>query len=485
MLGASFAASLPQVNIAATAKQSQIKVTENTITYHYDGDTPLQLSGYSNSIAQYNEGLSSLQYSAQHEIVSDDHGNSLRYDALGEMVGFENSKSHDQVNYTYDIESHQGAESVVNAAGKTIVSQVFYYSTGNKAQMIGESDSDGEQLSYLFAENKIGSINNTDQASLYITDQAGSVIALASNSGITHQYLYSPYGIMTDMDQSTTKAKNAQGFDGQRTDKATGYQFLGNGYRAYNPILHRFMQMDDIRYSPFGKDGINGYVFGNNNPIMNFDPTGHNAWEIFNYIANGFAGIDAQITGSKAWMITSSVLAGASLIDVFTVSALTAYASYKASNVDDAIFRELMEENKSFLNSKEYQNYRVNKKFDIKTNFKGREIPVEKPIEKIRDPYMDYKKDIPLSVISEETPRSTYNTEDFNEIYFSIYYRMNDRISSATNSEDVSFGEERITNFSYEDIADENGSFLASARINSCYMNNLENKGLINYIYFK
>ena len=315
MLGGSFAASLPRVNVVANAQaQAQsIKPTENTITYNYNGDTPLKLTGYSNSVVAYNEGVSNLQYNAQNEIIRDDHGNALDYDALGAMIEFTNVQSSVEVQYQYDAESHQSVESTFNNKGEVQTRESFYYSTGDSAQMIAESDNDGNQLSYLFAEEKIGSINNSDEANLYITDQAGSVVALVSNSQLSHEYVYSPYGIETDLDQSTTKAKNAQGFDGERTDKATGYQFLGNGYRAYNPILHRFMQMDDISYSPFGKGGINGYVFGNNNPIMNFDPSGHFSWSIFwsvtNYILNGLG-----VVGAIAATIASGGALGAPLI---------------------------------------------------------------------------------------------------------------------------------------------------------------------------
>ncbi|MDA0911405.1 MAG: RHS repeat-associated core domain-containing protein [Proteobacteria bacterium] len=130
---------------------------------------------------------------------------------------------------------------------------------------------------------------------------------------MSHEYVYSPYGIETDLDQSTTKAKNAQGFDGQRMDKATGYQFLGNGYRAYNPILHRFMQMDDISYSPFGKGGINGYVFGNNNPVMNFDPSGHFAvlaflTDIVGVTLGAISMVAAISTGQ--WEVMPTILEG-------------------------------------------------------------------------------------------------------------------------------------------------------------------------------
>ncbi|WP_203384464.1 RHS repeat-associated core domain-containing protein [Cysteiniphilum marinum] len=286
MLGGSFAASLPKLNelnevyqvgsaANASARVDDVNPQQNTITYNYAGDTPLKLTGYSNSVGAYNESLVVLQYNAQNEIVTDDHANKLSYDALGEMIKFNNQQTHQEVQYQYDVEDHQSLETIFNNQDKVTASQQFYYSTGDQAQMLAESDSDGNNLSYLLAEEKIGSINNNDEADLYITDQAGSVVALASNSQLSHEYVYSPYGINSDLDQSAAKAKNALGFDGQRTDNATGYQFLGNGYRAYNPILHRFMQMDDIRYSPFGKGGINGYVFANNNPIMNFDPSGH------------------------------------------------------------------------------------------------------------------------------------------------------------------------------------------------------------------
>ena len=315
MLGGSFAASLPRVNIAVNAQAQSIKPTENTITYNYNGDTPLKLTGYSNSVAAYNEGVSNLQYNAQNEIIRDDHGNALDYDALGAMIEFTNVQSSVEVQYQYDAESHQSVESTFNNKGEVQTRESFYYSTGDKAEMLAESDRDGNQLSYLFAEEKIGSINNSDEANLYITDQAGSVVALVSNSQLSHEYVYSPYGIETDLDQSTTKAKNAQGFDGERTDKATGYQFLGNGYRAYNPILHRFMQMDDISYSPFGKGGINGYVFGNNNPVMNFDPSGH--WSVpswLNYLFNGIGVVGAIMatfaTGGVLGVPLISAIAG-------------------------------------------------------------------------------------------------------------------------------------------------------------------------------
>ena len=57
-----------------------------------------------------------------------------------------------------------------------------------------------------------------------------------------------------------------KGFNGEITDTATGWQFLGDGHRTYNPSQRYFVNED-----PAG----DGYAFGSNNPIMNSDPSGN------------------------------------------------------------------------------------------------------------------------------------------------------------------------------------------------------------------
>ncbi|WP_442796455.1 RHS repeat-associated core domain-containing protein [Pseudomonas sp. JR33AA] len=69
-------------------------------------------------------------------------------------------------------------------------------------------------------------------------------------------------------------------FNGQRKEYATGHYLLGNGYRAFNPVLMRFHSPDSL--SPMGAGGLNCYAYCAGDPINNVDPTGHMLKSILN-----------------------------------------------------------------------------------------------------------------------------------------------------------------------------------------------------------
>lgn len=63
------------------------------------------------------------------------------------------------------------------------------------------------------------------------------------------------------------------GFNGELHESRVGWQLLGNGYRAYNPVLMRFHAPDAL--SPFARGGLNSYAYCCSEPINQVDGSGH------------------------------------------------------------------------------------------------------------------------------------------------------------------------------------------------------------------
>ncbi|UFI46070.1 RHS repeat-associated core domain-containing protein [Pseudomonas savastanoi] len=107
-----------------------------------------------------------------------------------------------------------------------------------------------------------GSITRTD---LLGTDRQISVLhALSSEE--RQPLAYSPYG-------HRAQGGPFSGFNGERADPVTGHYLLGNGYRAFNPVLMRFNRPDSL--SPFGRGGLNAYAYCQGDPVNRSDPGGH------------------------------------------------------------------------------------------------------------------------------------------------------------------------------------------------------------------
>ncbi|WP_154232210.1 RHS repeat-associated core domain-containing protein [Pseudomonas syringae] len=100
------------------------------------------------------------------------------------------------------------------------------------------------------------------ECALLGTDQQRSVL----NTTEHLQIAYTPYG-------TRHPALDLPGFNGEQPDPVTGHYLLGNGYRAFNPILMRFNSPDS--FSPFGEGGINAYAYCAGDPVNRVDPSGH------------------------------------------------------------------------------------------------------------------------------------------------------------------------------------------------------------------
>lgn len=81
---------------------------------------------------------------------------------------------------------------------------------------------------------------------------------------------WSPFGATA---KRSGLSASLPGFNGERADPLSGVTHLGNGYRAYSPVLRRFTCPDNA--SPFGEGGVNPYAYCEGDPINHTDPSGH------------------------------------------------------------------------------------------------------------------------------------------------------------------------------------------------------------------
>jgi RHS repeat-associated protein len=107
-----------------------------------------------------------------------------------------------------------------------------------------------------------------NNCTLLASDQQRSVLE-GLDASQRQSASYTPYGVR----HPQANPLELLGYTGERADPVTGHYLLGNGYRAYNPVLMRFNSPDSL--TPFGEGEMNAYAYCSGDPINRVDPTGH------------------------------------------------------------------------------------------------------------------------------------------------------------------------------------------------------------------
>lgn len=100
---------------------------------------------------------------------------------------------------------------------------------------------------------------------------------------------YSPYGAHRPVDAVLLA------FTGQPVDSLIGCYHLGNGRRAYNPVIMRFLSPDST--SPFSKGGLNTYAYCAGDPVNRVDPSGA-SW--LSKVISGISILSSSVTAGGA-----------------------------------------------------------------------------------------------------------------------------------------------------------------------------------------
>jgi RHS repeat-associated protein len=101
-----------------------------------------------------------------------------------------------------------------------------------------------------------------------VTRLLASDLARSVLRGASHGFAYSAYGYDPVRESPCLRL----GFNGVMRDPQAAVYLLGNGHRAYNPVLMRFCSPDKL--SPFVDGGVNSYGYCAGDPINHADPRG-------------------------------------------------------------------------------------------------------------------------------------------------------------------------------------------------------------------
>jgi RHS repeat-associated protein len=164
-------------------------------------------------------------------------------------------------------------------AGLQAQEQAFtqrFYQENDLVTELGEED---QQTIFRHGEQPLAQrqiLAGATDTLLMATDQAHSVLQTLSPTRREHM-AYSAYGHRP----AESGLSSLLGFNGECLDGITGHYLLGQGKRAFNPVLMRFNSPDEL--SPFGEGGINSYAYCEGDPINRYDPTGNNPLYLFRF----------------------------------------------------------------------------------------------------------------------------------------------------------------------------------------------------------
>ena len=255
------------------------------VTYSYDNvgnrtSRTSTLAGLGNQSPSYNPTGDDRMISDGTTVYSyDDNGsvtqsgsNTFTFDSLGQMTqAIVNGVTS---NYTYDGDGNKVQESsngttrtfLIDTKNLTGYAQVMEVLTGRSLNNV-----------YTYGSNRISEdqlISGTWNLSFYGYDGTGSVRYLTNSSGtITDTYDYDAFGTSINQTHVGTPTPNEFLYDGEQLDGSTGFYNLRA--RWMNPGIGRFQTMDSFEGDPQSPASLHKYTFANNNPVNDYDPSGH------------------------------------------------------------------------------------------------------------------------------------------------------------------------------------------------------------------
>lgn len=185
-----------------------------------------------------------------------------------------------------------------------------YIYDGNK--LIREK-SINNTLDFLYDEyeNLYGFIKDNTEKYLYIRDQLQNIIGISDiNGNIVVKYSYDAWGAIKsiiDTSSSGIGKLNPFRFKGYYYDNESSMYYCKTRY--YVPQWGRWLSADSIEYlNPESINGLNLYIYCENDPINRFDSSGHSWKSFWNSMGSWFSEHWVELAIGTAFIIGGAVV---------------------------------------------------------------------------------------------------------------------------------------------------------------------------------
>jgi len=247
----------------------------NTITHTYDnvGNRLTKVEGgidttyvYDDNDRLTNEGTATYIYDNNGNTLSRTDGAEIvtySYDSRNRLIGVE--KGSDILSYLYNNNGIRVRKTLNGTVTNYLVDSNRSY-----AQVLEERDSVGAENAYYVYGNDLISQVKFGTQSFFHYDGHGSTRSLTSEmEDVWGSYDYDAYGNLTSQSGTSTDYL----YSGEQYDSDLDQYYLRARY--YNQNVGRFSSMDSWGGSLSNPITLNKYLYGNGNPVMNYDPSGH------------------------------------------------------------------------------------------------------------------------------------------------------------------------------------------------------------------
>lgn len=185
-----------------------------------------------------------------------DVANTYEYDARNRLIRVKNPDGTTLAEYTYNGNNLRQSKTVNG------VTTNYVYDGSN----VVLTDKPGEKQIFIRGKDIIFRTVNDGAKEYYHYNIVGDIVYVAdTNSSTVGEYYYDAFGNKTE--KSAPTYENPFGYRGELHDSETGFIYLRNRY--YDPSIGRFTTEDPAR------DGLNWYIYCENNPVMFVDPWGY------------------------------------------------------------------------------------------------------------------------------------------------------------------------------------------------------------------